>query len=158
MKKLLLLAAMALCGTTLASAQSPVPPPNTPMQFSLAHTDMGASGHCCAWIAAEGEITKQTPDEFKAFLKKNSIATASIRLNSPGGSLIAGIKLGEMFREGKFSTEVGSTHTTAGVGWDSKRKLWTGPPPVKTKNRASARPPAPTPSSAGSTARPREAN
>jgi hypothetical protein len=101
------------------------------MQFTLAHTDMGASGHCCMWIAAEGEITMQTPDDFKAFLKTNSgYWGPTVRLNSPGGSLLAGIKLGEMFREGGFSTEVGATHTTPGAEWDNRKRRYVAPPGV----------------------------
>jgi len=93
-------------------------PPGSPMKFALV-SDGGAT--CCEWIAAEGEITNQTPDDFAAFLKEENVLNgALVRLNSPGGSLIAGVKLGEMFRDGKFSTAVGSTHTTSGLGWNGR--------------------------------------
>ena len=79
------------------------------MRFKLA-SNGGVS--CCEWIAAEGEITKQTPNDFEAFLNEwktwGGLDGHTIRFNSPGGALIAGVQLGELFRSGRFSTEVGS--------------------------------------------------
>lgn len=107
---------------TPAAAQS-----SATMQFELA-SNGGAS--CCEWITAEGVITKQTPDDFKAFLKEwkkwGSLEGSTVRLNSPGGNLIAGMQLGELFRNGRFSTEVGSTIT-------STEKRFGNLPPVSTK-------------------------
>jgi hypothetical protein len=85
---------------------------DAPMRFEV----VGTGGNCgaCAWIAAEGEITSHTPDDFKAFLEREHGGPGIIRLNSPGGSVIAGLKLGEMFRAGGYSTEVGATHIMSG--------------------------------------------
>jgi hypothetical protein len=65
------------------------------------------------WIAAEGEIVDETVDDLESFVKglgyTENPGGCSIRFNSPGGSLIGGIRLGEFIRELKFDTEIGGT-------------------------------------------------
>src|SRR5262245_46202867 len=54
------------------------------------------------WVAAEGDIVEDSADDFEKYLKENSWVTGpeyEIRLHSHGGSLIGGIKLGEVFRK-----------------------------------------------------------
>jgi len=61
-----------------------------------------------SWIVADGEITRDTPDHFRKFVQKEGIDSAKIEvyLNSPGGNLIGGLKLGETIREFGFNTRV----------------------------------------------------
>src|SRR5271167_1221832 len=97
-KRVIATTAMLILTVALAFASSP-------MRFEL----QGNGGNCstCSWILAEGEIMSDTADKFRDFLQGQSLLTGdaiSIRLNSPGGSLIGGIKLGEAIRENKFST------------------------------------------------------
>jgi hypothetical protein len=86
-----------------------VPHPHGTMAFTTATT----LGNCrtCAWIAAEGPITERTPRDFEMFLKSQEIGDAerTIVLNSGGGSLVAGLELGEAIHRHKFSTRVGQT-------------------------------------------------
>jgi hypothetical protein len=64
---------------------------------------------CCRWIQATGDISQDTATDFERFSKTTEFVPDVVRLNSPGGSLIGGIKLGELFRELRLSTEVGSS-------------------------------------------------
>jgi hypothetical protein len=70
----------------------------------------GNGGNCngCEWIAADGEITSETPKQFEKFVAENE-PHPTIYLNSPGGELLAGIKLGELIRAKGFSTAVGKS-------------------------------------------------
>jgi hypothetical protein len=65
--------------------------------------------HCCWWMAAEGEITNETPLEFERFLNSEKCACPAgpIRFDSPGGSLFAALELGTAIRKHGFDTEVG---------------------------------------------------
>lgn len=60
---------------------------------------------CAAWINAKGVITGQTPAEFLDFVNRNNLRARSVRLDSPGGDLVAGMRLGEVIRAKKFDTE-----------------------------------------------------
>jgi hypothetical protein len=87
-----------------------VPHPTNTMVFTLA----GNGGNCdgCEWIAAEGPITQNTPQDFEAFLKSSAgdlDGLETVRLNSDGGNLIAGLELGEAIRAHKMDTAVGRT-------------------------------------------------
>jgi hypothetical protein len=56
---------------------------------------------CIFVIAADGEITNSTPDQFKSFAKvhmKNPRVRAVVFLNSPGGGVMASMALGQSFR------------------------------------------------------------
>lgn len=80
----------------------------SPMVFLAGYNGGNCNG--CEWIIAEGTITSETPALFKAYLeKKKPNRGASIQLNSPGGNLIAGIKLGELIRSAGLITLVGKT-------------------------------------------------
>jgi hypothetical protein len=59
-------------------------------------------------VVADGEIKYETPDRFQDFLDQDPFDgfNFEIHLNSPGGSLFGGIKLGEMIRQNKLSTNV----------------------------------------------------
>jgi hypothetical protein len=90
----------ALLGLLIAAVQADA------MTFSLE----GNGGNCygCEWIAADGEITSETPKQFEKFIAENE-PHPTIYLNSPGGELLAGIKLGELIRAKNFSTAVGKS-------------------------------------------------
>ncbi len=56
---------------------------------------------CIRVISAEGEITNATPDDFLSFVKKtakDSRVRSVIFIHSPGGGVLASMRLGEMFR------------------------------------------------------------
>src|SRR6516164_3633218 len=77
-----------------------------PMQFVPGGDDTRCAE--CGFIQAFGEIVQDTPQSFEKFI--NSVpdyAPKRLRINSPGGNLLAGIRLGEMLRAGGFATEVG---------------------------------------------------
>src|SRR5664279_1012714 len=77
------------------------------MTFELKGTGGNMAGS--EWIAAEGEITADSASDLENYLNTNwNFAKQKIRydvnLNSPGGSLIGGIKLGEFFHKYNFNT------------------------------------------------------
>jgi len=75
----------------------------------------GNGGNCigCEWVAADGEIVQDTYKRFVDFSKKSEISEIKLKprivLNSPGGSLVGGLLLGEAIRKAKFDTSVGKT-------------------------------------------------
>lgn len=78
-----------------------------PMKFQPGGNDTRCRE--CGFIQASGEIADDTPQAFERFLDSApDYVPKRIRLNSPGGSLQAGIRLGEIFRARGFTTEVGS--------------------------------------------------
>jgi hypothetical protein len=61
---------------------------------------------------AVGEITKDTPAAFAEFAKRHP-PDAPIEFVSPGGVLMAGLKLGELIRAGGYDTSLGELCTSA---------------------------------------------
>lgn len=59
-------------------------------------------------IFASGQIDTGATERFVQFVRKNSIDDAIVIFNSPGGSLIEGVKLGKEIRAMNFNTAVGS--------------------------------------------------
>lgn len=59
-------------------------------------------------IYATESIDLEAANRLKVFVAAHKIETGRIRFNSPGGSLIGGMKLGEAIRELGFDTEVGA--------------------------------------------------
>lgn len=78
-----------------------------PMRFQWGGSNGRCDG-CGPFIQATGDITPQTPGDFRAFLKAEEFAPKLVRLHSEGGDLAAGLALGELFREAGISTEVGA--------------------------------------------------
>jgi len=76
------------------------------MRFQAIHN----GGNCvgCAYTQATGEITSETPKDFERYLASEQFP-GSVRLHSPGGSLVGGIALGEALRANSIPTEVGSS-------------------------------------------------
>jgi hypothetical protein len=84
-----------------------------PMHFEA----IGNGGNCvgCAYTQASGEITIETAKVFDTFARSQEFGVGPVRLNSPGGSLLGGIMLGELFRSKGVSTEVGSSAPIPGT-------------------------------------------
>src|SRR5579863_9666524 len=61
-------------------------------------------------IFADGEIVPGTFEKFESFVKAHPslIPDAAVILNSPGGSVTEGIKLGDAIRDLHFRTNVGT--------------------------------------------------
>jgi hypothetical protein len=81
-----------------------------PMKFEYRKIN---GNHCCWWIQADGEIVPETPAAFEAFYHSLKFPPDTVRLNSPGGNLAAGVGLGEKIRALGLSTEVGVTQGEA---------------------------------------------
>jgi hypothetical protein len=85
------------------------------MRFEIA----SSGGNCydgCLWISAIGEIDSSTPQKFQEFLNKEP-NVRKIVLHSSGGNLIAGLKLGKLFRQNKLHVSIGRTNRID--GWSS---------------------------------------
>jgi hypothetical protein len=60
------------------------------------------------YIQATGTITVDTPKDFEKFLKTTDAGlTKQIDFHSPGGNLMAGLKLGELIRRAGYNTSIG---------------------------------------------------
>src|SRR5690606_20228716 len=77
-----------------------------PMTFTIGSEPQrcGDPG-CGGWIDAIGDVTASTPTDFANFLARTPHPPQAIRFTSPGGNLLAGLKLGEIIRQHKFNTE-----------------------------------------------------
>jgi hypothetical protein len=80
-----------------------------PMRFELEGN--GGNYHGAEWLAAKGDIMPDSADQLSTYLRKQKLTEwkGSVRLDSPGGNLIGGIKLGELIRKQGMSTEVGGS-------------------------------------------------
>lgn len=94
-----LLAAFCLFSTCAIADDTPE------MTFVL----RGNGGNCigCEWTAAEGVITNDTYKRFEEYAKGKRVAT--LHFDSPGGSLVGGLLLGEAIRKNGADTAVGKT-------------------------------------------------
>ena len=68
----------------------------------------GLNPQCQNVIMAVGQIDKDTPNQFSAFASGLPQGTW-IALSSPGGNLVAGLKLGILIRDMGFNTTISST-------------------------------------------------
>ena len=75
----------------------------------------GTGGNCngCEWVAAQGEITEDTPAVFSAYIRDFGNPHLIV-LNSDGGNLLAGIELGRMIRAAGANTAIGETRSLSG--------------------------------------------
>lgn len=65
----------------------------------------------CAVIMAKGDITPDSAAKFEAFIDENSAILdkeTTVIMNSPGGSLMSGLKIGEIIRSKGFDTYIGN--------------------------------------------------
>jgi hypothetical protein len=82
---------------------------SAPMTFSYHATDpYHRTGR--HYILAEGVITSETPYQFQAFFNNLKQGQPPVFFNSPGGNLIAGLKLGRIIRELGLDTFVGGPY------------------------------------------------
>ena len=94
--------ALSLCGWTAAIA--------APMTFRMMPVGDRCGSRCALMIVAEGEITTGTPDEFVAFVRRqsrNPNARGVILLHSQGGRVGASMQLGKLFRTAGAAVIVG---------------------------------------------------
>ena len=79
------------------------------MTFSLQQRDLRPNFDFEQLIFADGDIVQGTTDKFKSFVHSNPglIAGATVILNSNGGSVVEGIRLGDAIRELHYRTNVG---------------------------------------------------
>lgn len=98
--------ALAAALTLVASATSAAP-----MWFKA----VSNGGNCadCGWTIAEGEITADTPDTFRAFLSEHPWVR-EIVFHSPGGNLGAALDLGRIIRDNDLTTGIGRAEGTSG--------------------------------------------
>lgn len=89
-----------------------------PMGFEI----LMGTGKCqeCVVVSAVGEITNDTPTLFEAFIQEHGVVSdkdTTVVLNSPGGSLMGGLKMGEIIRANGFSTHIAQLETVSGGGY-----------------------------------------
>jgi hypothetical protein len=77
--------------------------------MTFEYTSDGANIKGSDWIAAEGTISANTPDQFRQFLAGNATLNTTVKFNSPGGNLIAALKLGELIRQAHLGTSIRRT-------------------------------------------------
>ena len=68
------------------------------------------------YIIADGVIDTNTPERFQAFLKNDHAEGFKILLNSSGGNLAAGLKLGRIVRAAKLKSQVGRVKSDGAFG------------------------------------------
>lgn len=78
-----------------------------PMRFTLVTDDVECLQ--CRYIRASGDIEDFTAAQFRQFVGLYDLAgqPLTVMLNSPGGDVIAGLRLGREIREQGFNTQVG---------------------------------------------------
>ncbi len=85
-------------------------PAGRPMEFAEHENGAMRIDGYSSWISAEGEITADTPTAFVTFLQDALIFPRQvIVINSPGGSVVASMRLGKIIRERQFLTAVART-------------------------------------------------
>ncbi len=104
-------AAMPAAARTPAAPIAPeAPPPSftrSAMDFRLVE-GAGLFG-LTRWIQATGPIVPDTPQRFEEFTRANRVAGLTVVLDSPGGSMTGGLRLGRAFRAAGVNTLVGRT-------------------------------------------------
>ena len=83
------------------------------MSFTLQEKDLRPNLDLLQWIFADGDIVPGTTDRFTAFVNANPqlLRGATVILNSPGGSVSEGMRLGDFIRAIHFRTDVGLAGT-----------------------------------------------
>lgn len=108
--KLVAASLMALFCTSMTAANA------NPMSFTLERTDARSVGlDLFQIIFADGEITAQTGKQFREWAAANQlIPGATVYFNSPGGSVVGGLQLGQAIRDLGFETDVGRPKSQPG--------------------------------------------
>ncbi len=88
-------------------AQNQAPQPIQPMRFLLVDNDIDCPA--CQYIRAVGDIEDFTAAQFRDFVKAYRLEGQGLTVvfSSPGGDVIAGLRLGREIREQGFNTQVG---------------------------------------------------
>jgi hypothetical protein len=86
--------------------------PSLAIAEKMAFRQAWTGGNCstCVWVAAEGEITQETPADFERYVAEFGPVRALV-INSLGGDLMAGMALGQILRRQGITTVVGATVT-----------------------------------------------
>jgi hypothetical protein len=95
----------------LASPAETQPFQSGPSKFRRAFFATADRGNI-EWIVADGEITADTPTDFRRFLLTDGIRRGDkleVYLNSPGGNLVGDIQFGKAIREFGLGTRVART-------------------------------------------------
>ena len=103
---------LATAGNGRVQAQdpgSPYSPRGEPMTFAIAQGEgpLGAK----RWLAASGQIQRDTPKTFETFKAANPVEGLVMTLDSNGGSVGAAMVLGKMVRAAGIQTMVARTLT-----------------------------------------------
>jgi hypothetical protein len=108
------------------------------MAFSLYRIDMRPRLDLIQQVYASGDITSDTAEKFKTFVRsKNLIPGATVILDSAGGSLLGGMRLGDAIRDARFNTDIGTRGPpqSVSIGEDAKVAMramgWDLNPPKK---------------------------
>jgi hypothetical protein len=110
---LFLSAAQQKCARVHSSSVLPLDE-TKPMKFEALQVSL-----IIIWIQATGTITADTPAEFERFLNTyDAKLSKNIYFHSPGGNLIAGMKLGEMIRKAGYNTGIGRSILLDGAVMD----------------------------------------
>ena len=80
------------------------------MSFALQEQGLQPRFDLHQWIFADGDIVPGTANRFLDFMNAHPqlVSSATVILNSPGGSPLEGIRLGDAIRSMHFRTDVGS--------------------------------------------------
>jgi hypothetical protein len=103
--------ALGFATSAFATANA-VQPLDAPMQFVLVHGDASycrADGTCADWIAAEGQIVRNSPDRLRKILATLGKRKLPIVVRSPGGDVAAALEMGRLIRKQGLSIAVGGT-------------------------------------------------
>jgi len=84
-----------------------------PMTVTLVRSDAADCGtHCAEWLALTGMIVPGTPALLRAALDRLGHRSVPVLVDSPGGSVEAGMAMGKMIRARKLDVIVGGTVLT----------------------------------------------
>src|SRR5262245_51068919 len=97
--------ALVVAFVALASTAAKAQLFEEPMMFQLAEN----SEHNFKWVSAIGSITVDTPEAFERFAGTAKEKGLWIDFNSPGGTVIPALFLGELIRKHGFNADVGLT-------------------------------------------------
>lgn len=104
----------------MAPSSNGLPASTGKMTFHLRGNGGNLAGS--EWIAAEGEIVRETATDLENFIKNLGYSENpggwNVRLNSSGGDLAGGVILGELIRTLKLGTEIGATVSDAYGNWE----------------------------------------
>jgi hypothetical protein len=106
----LVLALFAQIGSAAASYAGSMEILKRPMTVTVVRgSHLKCEPLCPQWIAAEGQITTETPALFQKVLHELGDAKLPILLDSRGGDLDAAIAIGKMIHERKMTVAIAST-------------------------------------------------